>query len=116
MKQSTKALLFSGLVFPGAGHFSLDLYSRGLIFFLPSFLSLIVLVHHSLSKAYAIADMIAQGNVPLDTTVITALITAAPPTPEMLKIQISTWIIIVCWLLGMIDSYRQGKIAELKNN
>lgn len=116
MKQSTKAVLFSGLVFPGAGHFFLDQCSRGLIFFLPSFTGLIVLIHHSLSKAYAIADMIEQGKIPLDTTVITNLITAAPPAAEMLKIQISTWVIIVCWLLGIVDSYRQGKIADKKNN
>jgi len=116
MKQSTKSLLFSGLVFPGAGHFSLNLYSRGLFFFLPTFASLIVLIHFSLSKAYAIADMIAQGNIPLETNVITNLITAAPPAAEMLKVQIATWVIIVCWILGIVDSYIQGRIADRKDN
>jgi hypothetical protein len=116
MKQSTKALLFSGLVFPGAGHFSLELFSRGLIFFLPSFVSLILLVHYALGKAFDLAIQIAQGAIPLDKTVITNLITTVPPAPEMLRVQISTWIIIICWLLGIVDTYRQGRIADHKDS
>ena len=116
MKKSIKAALLSGLVFPGAGHFSLDLYSRGLFFFLPTFASLIVLVHYSLSKAYAIADLIEQGKIPLDTAVITSFISAPPAGTELLKIQIATWIIIVCWAAGIIDSFRQGKITDQTNS
>ena len=116
MKKSTKAVLLSGLVFPGAGHFSLDLFSRGLFFFLPALSSLIVLIQFSLGKAYAIADLIEQGKIPLDTAVITSLISAPPTGPELLKIQIATWIIIVCWVAGMVDSFRLGRSADRKNN
>ncbi len=116
MKKSIKAPLLSGLVFPGTGQFSLDLYGRGMIFFLPSLVSLIVLIHYSLSKAYGIVDLIEQGKIPLDTAVITNLISAPPTGAEMLKIQIATWVIIVCWGLSIIDSYRQGRIADRKDS
>jgi len=116
MRKSIKAPLLSGLVFPGTGQFSLHLGGRAMIFFLPSLVSLIVLVHYSLSKAYAVVDLIEQGKVPLDTGVITNLISAPPVGAEMLKIQIATWVIIVCWLASIVDAYRQGRIADKKDN
>ena len=112
MKKSIKAALLSGLVFPGVGQFSLEKYSRGLIFFLPTLLSLIVLVHYSLGKAYAIADQITLGKIPLDTAVITSLISAPPVAAELLRLQIATWIIIACWVIGIIDAIRLGLEAD----
>jgi hypothetical protein len=112
MKKSIKAALFSGLVFPGAGHFSLKRYQRGMIFFVPTLLSLLFLVHYSLSKAYAIADQITLGKIPLDTELITSLISAPPVGTELLKLQIATWIMIVCWIVSIVDSYRLGKQAD----
>ena len=112
MKKSIKAALFSGLVFPGTGHFSLKRYQRGMIFFVPTLLSLLLLVHYSLGKAYAIADQIELGKIPLDTATITALIAAPPVGTELLKLQIATWTIIVCWIVSIIDSYRLGKTAD----
>ncbi len=112
MKKSIKAALLSGLVFPGTGLFSLDRYPRGLFFFIPSFLGLLYLIRYSLNQAYTIADQIALGTIPLDTAVITNLITAQPEGTEFLKLQIATWIIIICWLFSIIDSFRLGKIAD----
>ena len=112
MRKSIKAALLSGLVFPGVGHFSLNRYQRGWIFFAPSLMSLIFLVYYSLNKAYAIADQIALGKIPLDTEVITNLITAPPAGAEWLSLQIATWIIIVCWAASIIDSFRLGYMAD----
>lgn len=112
MKKSIKAALLSGLAFPGVGHFSLGKYPRGLLFFLPTILSMIVLVHYSLGKAYAIADQISLGKIPLDTAVITSLISAPPVAGEWLRLQIATWIIIACWAIGIIDAYRLGLQAD----
>ena len=112
MRKSIKAALFSGLVFPGTGHFSLQRYQRGMIFFVPTLLSLLLLIHYSLGKAYAIADQITLGKIPLDTGAITALIAAPPVGTDLLRLQIATWTIIVCWIAGIIDSYRIGKAAD----
>lgn len=112
MKKSIKAALYSGLVFPGTGHFSLKRYQRGMIFFVPTMLSLLLLIHYSLGKAYAIADQITLGKIPLDTETITDLIAAPPTGTELLSLQIATWIIIVCWAVSIIDAYRLGKAAD----
>jgi len=112
MKKSVKALLISGLVFPGTGHFSLERYQRGLLFFLPAALSILYLIRYSLDKAYTIAEQIQLGQIPLDTVVITNLIAAQPGGAEWLKLKIATWIFIFCWVVSMIDSFRLGKIAD----
>ena len=112
MRKSIKAALLSGLVFPGTGHFSLDRYQRGLLFFIPSLLGFLYLIRYSLNQAYTIADQISLGKIPLDTAVITNLITAQPDGAEMLKLQIATWMFIICWVLSIIDSFRLGRIAD----
>jgi hypothetical protein len=115
MKKSIKAALFSGLVFPGTGHFSLELYQRGMIFFAPALASLLFLIYYSLNKAYTIADQIQRGEIPLDQATITNLILAAPTGSEQLMLNIATWTIIACWIISIIDSYRRGHIAEQKD-
>jgi len=116
MRKSIKAALYSGLVFPGTGHFSLKRYQRGMIFFAPTMLSLLLLIHYSLGKAYAIADQITLGKIPLDTEAITNLIAAPPTGTELLRLQIATWTIIVCWIVSIVDSFRLGKIADHTNS
>ena len=108
MRKSIKAALLSGLVFPGAGHFSLSHYRRGFIFFIPTLLAMIMLIRYSLNKAYTIADQISLGKIPLDTAVITNLISTSPEPAEFFRLKIATWIIIVCWLIGIVDSFRMG--------
>ena len=38
--------------------------------------------------------------------------TAQPDGAEMLKLQIATWMFIICWVLSIIDSFRLGQIAD----
>jgi hypothetical protein len=112
MKKSIKAALFSALLFPGTGHFSLQKMMRGLYFFIPAFLSLIYLVRYSLDKAYVIADQLNLGKIPLDTETITNLIAEPPTGMTLLNLQIATWTIIVCWIGSIIDSFLLGKKAD----
>ena len=115
MRKSIKAALLSGLVFPGVGHFSLNRYQRGLVFFAPTFFALIMLIRYSLNKAYTIADQISVGAIPLDTAVITNLISSPPEAAEMLRLQMATWIIILCWVISIVDSFRLGRILDQEN-
>jgi len=112
MKKSVKAALYSGLLFPGTGHFSLNIYPRGLIIFLPALISFVYLVHNALSKAFAITGQVARGEVTADTETIAGMISAAPSGSELLMLKIATWTWIVCWVGGIIDAYRMGKAAE----
>ena len=112
MKKSVKAALYSGLLFPGTGHFSLGRYPRGMLFFMPAFISFIFLVHNALSKAYAIVERIERNELPQDPQAIALLISADPGESELLLLRIVTWTLIACWLGSIIDAYRLGKTAD----
>lgn len=112
MRKSIKAALFSILVFPGAGHFSLKRYQRGMIFFVPAMLSLLYLINYSLNKAYAIADQVTLGSIPLDPQIISNLTSATANGSELFKLQAAIWVMGICWIIGTIDSFRLGYIAD----
>lgn len=112
MKKSIKAALFSGLIFPGVGQFSLKRYARGLIFFVPAISSLAYMLDNSMRKAFAIMDQIERGEVPLDPDAIANLISATASSSESLMLASAQWIIIACWMISIIDAYRLGKLAD----
>jgi len=112
MKKSIKAALYSGLLFPGTGHFSLKRYLRGLIFFVPATTALLIIANNSIQKALAIVDKIEQGAIPLDVQTISNLVSAAPTGAELYMLSAAQWIIAGCWIISIVDSYRLGKIAD----
>lgn len=112
MRKSIKAALFSILLFPGAGHFSLKRYRRGMIFFIPALLILLFLINYSINKAYQIADQIMSGNIPLDPESVSNLISQSPTGAELFRLQTAMWVMAICWIIGAIDSIRLGYIAD----
>lgn len=112
MKKSVKAALYSGLLFPGTDHFSLDRYPRGMLFFVPAIMSFIFLLHNALSKAYAIVEQIERGELPQDPQAIALLISADPSSADLLMLRMATWILIACWIGSIVDAYRQGKVDD----
>jgi hypothetical protein len=113
MKKSTKALLWSGLVFPGVGHFSLKYYLRGLLWFVPAMLALAVLVQGLIERAEFVMDKIESGAVAADPQAIAALLDRAPDTAAA---QIALWVLLACWLAAMVDAYRLGAMHEKDAN
>lgn len=112
MKKSVKAVLLSGLLFPGTGHFSLKRYQRGMLFFIPALMSLVFIINYVLNKALSIADQILQSPIPLDAEAISQMIYPANGASEVFMLNLATWIFIACWIISMIDSYRLGKVAD----
>jgi hypothetical protein len=114
MRKSIKAALFSTLLFPGAGHFSLKRYKRGLVFFVPAILCIIYLISYVFNEASIIAEQMANGNLPPDPEAIAKLVTN-PPGETQFKIQAVTWIFIACWIISIVDSFQLGYTADQKD-
>ncbi len=112
MKKSVKAALFSALVFPGAGHFVLRRYARGMMFFLPATLAFLFVANKAVSKALAIADKVLQGEVPLDAEAIATLVYAGSNASESMMMNVATFVMLACWVAGIIDSWRIGAIED----
>lgn len=108
MKKSVKALLWSGLVVPGAGHFFLKRYATGMALLVPTIFSLAFLIYDVLQKATAIAEKIVSGAVSADATTIAALVSGSATGSN----EIAGYVILVCWVAGMVDSYRIGSMDD----
>lgn len=109
MNQTRKALWLSVLVFPGSGHLLLKKYPMAAALIAAAGAAVYFLVGYTLSKAQAIADKIASGEVGLDMDRIMALITAPPPPELATYLSIATYVLVISWIIGIADCYRITK-------
>lgn len=115
MRKAIKAVLFSALLFPGTGHFAIKRYRRGMIFFVPALLSLASLVYYVVNKSLEIAEQIAQYPVPLDMEEMAQLIQSHHVDSELYQLNIAAWILGVCWIISIVDSFFQGRALDREN-
>ena len=112
MKKSTKAVLLSALVFPGTGHFLLKKYIPGVIIAGTAIFGLYVLIAGAVEKALQIAEKIQSGEVQPDVAAIAELVSKQPAGADAQLINIATAALVIAWLLGIIDSYRLGRLQD----
>ncbi len=112
MKKSTKAVLLSALVFPGVGHIFLKKYISGVVLISASFTAIYYLISKTVESAFQIAQKIQSGDVQLDVDAITELVSKHPASAESQLLNIATAAVIVCWVIGIIDAYRVGRIRD----
>lgn len=112
MRKSTKAVLLSALVFPGVGHVFLRLYSRGIVLAGVSFASLYYLVSTAVEQAMQITAKIQSGDVPLDVAAISDLVSRQSMGAVAQLQTVATVALTVCWVVGIVDSYRVGRTGD----
>ena len=108
MKKSTTAVLLSAFVFPGAGHIYLKKYIPGIALAGASLTGIYYLISTTVEIAYQIADKIQSGDVPPDIATITELVTKYSTGSDAVMLNIVTIALLICWLIGIVDSYRVG--------
>ena len=108
MKRSSKAALLSGLVFPGIGHIVLKQYLRGSILILFALGALSVIVTRIFQRALTLVDRINSGDIPVDTGAITEMVSNSTSGADSFIENIAVVVLVACWLIGIIDSYRLG--------
>lgn len=112
MKRSTKAALFSGLVFPGLGHLYLRKYWRGVFLVAIASVALYTVVSEAIDTASSIVREIELGGVPLETEAISNLIAERSRSHEG-STDFAAIVFLVTWVVGIIDSCRVGRRQEL---
>ena len=115
MKISTKAVLLSAFVFPGAGHLYLKIYSQGVALFGASCVAIYYVMSMAVQKAVQISEMIQSGDLQLDVEAITEFVSEQSTANESLLVNIASVAFIICWLIGIIDSYRLGCVRDKKD-
>lgn len=111
MKDSTKAALLSGLVFPGIGHMMLKHYLRGTVLMFSSLIAFWLLVDGAYQSARTIVDGINSGDIALEANAILAAASASGASTGSLLPAFASIVLLACWLFGIVDSYRLGAIA-----
>jgi hypothetical protein len=109
MTLSTKAVLLSALVFPGCGHLLLKSKVMGSLFIAVTLACLYFLLSSAMDIANEISAKILSGEIPLDVSRISAAVTSGLAGNNSQQITISTWVLVICWLVAIVDVYRVAK-------
>jgi hypothetical protein len=112
--RSSKAALLSGLIFPGIGHLFLKRYRRGSVLMLLALIAFWVVVSRAYDRAMSVVDRILSGDIQADPGAIQAAVSAAGTGTDALIENVAVIVLLVCWIAGIIDSYRLGAAEEEK--
>jgi len=74
--------------------------------------ALIIVVRNALQQALTIADQVQSGAIPLDAEAISRSIESASANANSLPANMAWLVTIACWLIGIIDAFRIGRIQE----
>lgn len=112
MSHAMKAALFSAFIFPGSGHFLLKKHVRGALLAGVTILCIWVLLSIALEKAQEISLKIQSGEIPFDLARITEEASKLAAGDGTLQAEIATYLLLFCWLVGIIDAYRVGRLED----
>ena len=114
MSNTMKGILFSALIFPGAGQIILSKYLRGAVFFAVAFVSGILCVTAIVRQSVVmLQDFVATGEA---TTIpkVMAIVAEASTSASSVFLKISFLILFCCWLASVVDAWRIGKQLDQK--
>jgi len=87
-------------------------YLRGSVLMLAALIAVSVIVTTAIKRALAVVERINSGEIPIETGTIIAAIADSTSGPESLIVNISVIVLVACWLIAIIDSYRLGIAQE----
>lgn len=111
MKKSTKAVLLSGLVFPGLGHLYLKRWITGIVLSGITAFALYYIFSIAVDIAIHVSQMIESGSIQPDVANLTNEILQQLGTVEH-QTDLASLTLLVCWVTGMVGSYWQGRSQD----
>ncbi len=66
----------------------------------------------ALEMAQEISLKIQSGEIPLDVARITDEVSKQTSTGDTRLADYATYILLICWLVGIVDSYRVGRLQD----
>lgn len=114
MTKYLKAALLSALVFPGVGHFSLKKPLQGSMLAGIAIVCLYFLLTAVVDIAQGLSVRIQSGEVPLDVTKISELLSQQLAGSDGQLVNIPSLLLVICWTVSVVDSLRIGWAQEKK--
>lgn len=108
MQRSTKAMLLSALVFPGAGQLFLGRYLRACLFLVPALCALLYFASGVLEPLMAIALQVQNGSMPLDPLAIEARLHQDGQVVSPL-VNLAALVMVLAWIGGTLDAWFAGR-------
>jgi TM2 domain-containing membrane protein YozV len=113
MRNSLKAALLSGLVFPGAGQLWLKHYARGAALLIAVSAATALVVTRAAKQAYAILERIESEGGAIDPAALLKSVTQPPGGGDDMMITAASLAIVACWIIGIVDAYLIGRKKDL---
>ncbi len=108
MKKSTKAVLFSVLVFPGTGHFLVEEFQRGFLWLSAAGILLFIYCRYAWNTAQKIVSNV-DINAGLDINQLMAQANATTAQSSNGWMTLVGWLLVVIWIVAAVDVYRLAK-------
>lgn len=103
MKTSTKAVLLSVLVFPGAGHLYLKRAWRGIVFLAPAMLAVMYIFNQAVEEANRIAAQIFAHPGAIDPVALAAQIEQG--SGNTFWANVASAVVLLCWVGAAVDAW-----------
>ena len=114
MNNSLKAALLSGLVLPGLGQVVLKHYKRGAALMGAFIATLMAILIIAVQQASTILEKIDIEGGAIDIDTISNAASQASTTSENYILKLLSWLLIFCWVIGVVDAYRIGRKKDIQ--
>ena len=114
MNNALKGALLSGLVFPGLGQVMLKYYKRGAVLMIAITATLLTVLIKAVQQAFTILEKIESEGGEIDMSTILSTATQASTTSDSLIFKLLLWLLIFCWIIGVVDAYIIGKKKDIE--
>ena len=114
MNNSLKGALLSGLVYPGLGQVMLKYYKRGAVLMIAITVTLLAVLIKAVQQAFTILEKIESEGGEIDMSTILSTATQASTTSDSLIFKLLLWLVIFCWIIGVVDAYRIGRKKDIE--
>jgi len=114
MNNSLKGALLSGLIFPGLGQVVLKHYKRGVALMLAFIAALLAILIIAVQQASTILEKIDIEGGAIDIDTISNAASQASTTSENYIVKLLSWLLIFCWVIGVVDAYRIGRKKDIQ--
>jgi len=104
-----KAVLLSGLVYPGAGHYLLKKHILCFVFAIAFSIPLLVVLNDLMSVARDLSQQIQTGQIPLDIIEIRHQLLHSFTEEKSRNMIMYGYLLLTVWLISIGDAYRIGR-------
>ena len=114
MNNSLKGALLSGLIYPGLGQVVLKHYKRGVALMLAFTVTLLAILIIAVQQASTILEKIDIEGGAIDIDTISNAASQASTTSESHLLKLLSWLLLFCWVIGVVDAYRIGRKKDIQ--